>query len=479
MGGGESGGGAIVQQTAPWAAMAAGQLGANAAAQASAYAKDATTSAINSINQQYQAASKTLNPYTQTGIQALDQLNQYIGLDPYRPAVSPTNPVKPTLESELGKIKSRDLLNYIDANSSVTGVGNNIGQNFGHLQYFGPGSEDPSLQQYYAGGWQNTPAGEQMPGYGITVAQNLGQTGSNPSYFLGDPNIRNAAKTGLANENLEAAMPGYNIALDKYNQDLANYNQQLAWADQYATPLTQQQITDNITNQPGYQAQLGQGTQAIQNAGSAKGYLGSGRVLKELMNFGQNTLSQYYGDTLQRLAGVANMGQQSASQLAGGQQNQGNALASLYNSLGENQANAALSAGNAQAQAMIAANQQYNVMGGGGGGGGMGGIGQVLGGIGSIASAFAQCSKQLKDKVESVKTDEILHSIKQLELDKWKYKGIDREFIGPYAEQFQELFKVGDGKTINMIDAVGVLLSAVKELDRKLDNISSVTTRTL
>ncbi len=58
----------------------------------------------------------------------------------------------------------------------------------------------------------------------------------------------------------------------------------------------------------------------------------------------------------------------------------------------------------------------------------------------------------------------ILDKLKQLQINTWHYKGDSVKHIGPMAEQFRELFGVGDGVTINLIDVVGVLLGSMKEL---------------
>jgi hypothetical protein len=58
--------------------------------------------------------------------------------------------------------------------------------------------------------------------------------------------------------------------------------------------------------------------------------------------------------------------------------------------------------------------------------------------------------------------------VRELSLDRWKYKGIDQKFLGVYAEEFADKFGVGDGKKINLIDVIGVLLGAIKELDKKI-----------
>lgn len=531
-GGGGTTGGTVVQSTAPWAALLAGQYGVDAANQAISANDKAMKDALNAVNQHYIQASYLVQPYRTAGVQALDQLNQYLGLAAYNPGAAPNAPKAPqgTINYQTGSLDGNsDWANLF--NTAIT-----IGKKYGldlpgtaldgktstgmenlkrtggiseaQLKKAGVNSSVASLVNLPGGpdDPERTRGGLPVPGNQAHVIASvasqlydrLNQAGVSPvskgtdthlgndfppynstdSYFLqkfqefgGSPG--QDGTTFLQNFN-KSAQEAYDIAKVGYDRDLTEYNQNKAWYDKYSAegPLSSSQIQERISNLPGYQAELGQGVDAIQKAGSAQGYLGSGRVLKELSQYGQNTLSKYYGDTLSRLAAIAGQGYNAATQTSQGEQQRGNTLAALYQSLGENKANALLAAGNAKAQGLTAANQRFDVLGqtqlpdSGGGGGGLGGIGSLLGSVGSLVSAFS--SRELKDPVHSVNTQEILNSVNELNLDKWKYKGIDKEHIGPYAEEFKELFNVGDGQTINMIDAVGVLFASVKQLSKEL-----------
>ncbi len=436
-GGGQMSGGSVVQSTSPWAATAAGAIGANAANQASEYMSEAINKAMGSINQNYQQSRQEQRPYTQAGVAALNQLNQYLGMGAYNPGNAPT---KPTAV----KTTQPEIMRYVNSQlNPVTG------------QYSGVGADSIFRKE----GYRDPNTGEAL-GNNVLTSDNTELVQKQVQDYL---NKQNQTLN-------DTAMAGY-------NQDLIDYNTNKASYDKFTAegPLSSAQVQDRITNLPGYQAELGQGVNAIGTSASARGYLGSGRALKELMNFGQNTLSTYYGNELSRLAGVAGMGQQSAGVNSNTSNQQGSSLAALQQSLGETRANAALAGGNALSNAMIGANQNYEVMGQSSSGGGFGGLGSLLGGIGSLKTAFgpaaAASSIKFKDKTSTPSTAEILENVNQMSLDKWKYKGIDVEHIGPYAEQFQELFGVGDGKSINMVDAIGVLLGAVKELSMKVNKL--------
>ena len=72
-----------------------------------------------------------------------------------------------------------------------------------------------------------------------------------------------------------------------------------------------------------------------------------------------------------------------------------------------------------------------------------------------------------------------LEKLEDLPVERWRYKdglGLgDRDHLGPYAEDFRGTFGLGDGKTINIIDAIGIGLSATKGLAKKVKVLEHVT----
>lgn len=100
-----------------------------------------------------------------------------------------------------------------------------------------------------------------------------------------------------------------------------------------------------------------------------------------------------------------------------------------------------------------------------------------LGLLGSLGSMFS--SKKAKDRHGRVIEGEVVKKIKSMPVDRWSYKkeilldeaenGDQREHIGPYAEDFKKRFGVGDGKTISVIDAIGVGFAAMKGLAKKIE----------
>lgn len=88
-----------------------------------------------------------------------------------------------------------------------------------------------------------------------------------------------------------------------------------------------------------------------------------------------------------------------------------------------------------------------------------------LGALASLGAAAMMCSNEYKENKRPV--SEILPRVEALKVEAWDYKegyGDGQTHIGPYAEDFQRLFGVGDGKTISVIDAFGVCLLAIQDL---------------
>jgi hypothetical protein len=245
----------------------------------------------------------------------------------------------------------------------------------------------------------------------------------------------------------------YGNLLGNYNGIQGQYNQLMNDPNGVMN-----KIGGGYQQSPGFQFQLDQGMNAANNAAAAGGMAGSpqhqqqaatmatGLANQDYYNYMNHALGLYgqglqgnaglYGAGLQGLQGLNQMGYGASGDLAG-----------LLGSNLMNQGNMAYQG---------AANQNAA----------SGSMWGNLAGLGTAALMFSSIG--LKDKMNTPSTADILYNVRNLALDKWKYKGINQEFIGPYAEEFTERFGVGDGKTINLLDAIGVLLGAVKELDKKV-----------
>lgn len=96
------------------------------------------------------------------------------------------------------------------------------------------------------------------------------------------------------------------------------------------------------------------------------------------------------------------------------------------------------------------------------------GLISTVGTVAGIALAVFS-SESLKDK-QGPATD-LLKKLKKVRVEKWNYKGSTRRHIGAFAEEFNDVFEVNQDNRgmINVIDALGVTMGAVKELDKKLE----------
>lgn len=101
--------------------------------------------------------------------------------------------------------------------------------------------------------------------------------------------------------------------------------------------------------------------------------------------------------------------------------------------------------------------------------GALGGLGQLAGTGGAL---YMMSSKKVKENKKPV--DGALGALDGLNIESWKYKdGVSdgKNHIGPYAEDWKKATGTGDGKSIPVVDAVGVTMKAVQELNKKVDQI--------
>jgi len=469
----------------PGAASVIGQYQANAANQAAQVAQQQTAAAIAAITNNFNAANTTLQPYVSQGVQAQNELNRYLGLDPYNPGSAPTAPKAYTPSQT-------DIQNYV-ANNSYLGAVPGANDNNLYTIYNGLGAKWNGISLTGANG-PYKPSGLDVIGYNgpadySQVAASNFDANGNPIYAVGtqnaindfikkNPDVVSQISDYLTQQYNDTNKDAIQAANDQYQKQLEAYNQNLQWYNEAkaAGSYTPDQISAAVAAQPGYAAQQQQGIDAIQKAASAKGLLGSGNMLKDISNFGSQLESQYYNNMLNNLAQQAGIGAQAANSSAGVLTGQGTALGNLQSQLSDSLANAALAKGQAQASAYQLGNTQYNKVITGessssSGGGGLSGIGSLLGGVASLGKLS---SKLLKTKGEEVKID--LDDLDNLPVEKWQYKPsvkfMDKvDHIGPYAEDFKEVFGVGDGVTIDTVDAIGVLFGIVKQLKDKIKEL--------
>jgi hypothetical protein len=107
----------------------------------------------------------------------------------------------------------------------------------------------------------------------------------------------------------------------------------------------QQGVYDMVSQTPGYQAQLDQGLKAIDRASPMTGGMYSGRRMKALNDYGQNTFGSYYDNWLNRVGGMAGQSTQIANNIGqAGMQNAnnvGNLMMTGANARAQGQTNSA------------------------------------------------------------------------------------------------------------------------------------------
>lgn len=98
-------------------------------------------------------------------------------------------------------------------------------------------------------------------------------------------------------------------------------------------------------------------------------------------------------------------------------------------------------------------------------------------GLGTIGGMLMMSSKDSKENKRPMKDGEALAAIRGLPVERWDYKeGMGdggRDHIGTYAEDFQKATGSGDGKAINVVDAIGLLTGGMKDLANKVDKLGA------
>ena len=128
---------------------------------------------------------------------------------------------------------------------------------------------------------------------------------------------------------------------------------QQPWLDAGRNAIAKLASGIDLQSDPGYQFRLDQGTQGIQRAASARGGLYSGATLKALARFNQDTASQEYGNSWNRLAQLAGFGQSATNQVGQAGQSAYGTIANVGQNASNNISQNILGAGNARASGYI------------------------------------------------------------------------------------------------------------------------------
>lgn len=113
------------------------------------------------------------------------------------------------------------------------------------------------------------------------------------------------------------------------------------------------------------------------------------------------------------------------------------------------------------------------------------GLSGIMGAVGTGLGAYAALSsKKMKTNKEKLKDGTALTAIKEMPIEKWNYKegaqnpetgevmDHTKTRVGAYAEDFAEKTGMGDGRTIDVVSALGVTMKAIQDLDQKVDKIA-------
>lgn len=101
----------------------------------------------------------------------------------------------------------------------------------------------------------------------------------------------------------------------------------------------------------------------------------------------------------------------------------------------------------------------------------------MMGGLGTVAGIMLSDQNAKTDK-KPLPEGAALGAIREMPIEKWRYKpgrGDGGEHVGTYAQDFTKATGQGDGKTIDMISAIGVTMGAIRDLDKKVDNMARAT----
>ena len=92
----------------------------------------------------------------------------------------------------------------------------------------------------------------------------------------------------------------------------------------------------------------------------------------------------------------------------------------------------------------------------------LGGIGGAL--LGAASTPWWLSDRNAKEDIVELQPGEALSKLRRLPLSTWRYKGDSQRHIGPMAQDWQETFNVGDGKSLALPDMLGVMMASIKDL---------------
>ena len=182
-----------------------------------------------------------------------------------------------------------------------------------------------------------------------------------PLAIVGGAAIGAIATNKAAGKQTDATNSANAEAAREYDQTRADQLAQLAqqrsdqqpWLDAGKSALAKLASGVDLPSDPGYQFRVSEGEKAIQRAASGRGGLYSGATLKALARFNQDTASNEYGASWNRLASLAGLGQTATNQIGQAGQNAYGTIASAGANASSNISQNILGASNARASGYV------------------------------------------------------------------------------------------------------------------------------
>lgn len=100
------------------------------------------------------------------------------------------------------------------------------------------------------------------------------------------------------------------------------------------------------------------------------------------------------------------------------------------------------------------------------------GFGEALGGVFGL---MLKSDRNVKEDINPLPDGKALDAVEAMPVSDWKYKkGVEDEgrHVGVMAQDFAAKTGLGDGRNIAAIDAIGITMGAVKDLNKKVDRIA-------
>lgn len=179
------------------------------------------------------------------------------------------------------------------------------------------------------------------------------------------------AQTDAANRQIDFQTDVYNDQTERFKPFLDTGTNALAGYNFEMGLGARPEGYGGFQTTPGYDFRRQQGIDAIDASAATRGGLMSGKTLQDLTTFGDGLASQEYGNYMQRLAGLTDMGMGAAGMQATAGNNAAAGVSNALANIGNAQAAGAIGQGNALAGMMNNLSGAFGYMRNPNGGGGI------------------------------------------------------------------------------------------------------------